>query len=64
VETFCPIKKHGQLNVIGGANKEPHYPRVKRVVKSKPWTPWVMADHYKRRRRSTIRITTLQPKKP
>ena len=42
------MKKHGQFNVIGGANEKPDYPRVKRMARFKPWTPWIMADHYKR----------------
>ncbi len=30
---FCLIKKHGQVNVIGGANEKPDYPRVKRMAR-------------------------------
>jgi hypothetical protein len=50
-KTFCPIEKHSQFNVIGGANEEPHYPRVKRLARLKPWAPWVMADHYKKEKK-------------
>ena len=32
------------------------------MAKLRPWTPWVTADHYKRKRSSTIRNNPLEPK--
>ena len=53
-----------QFNVIGGANKEPHYPRVKRMVRLKPWAPWVMADHYKKEKKKHYQDNSSVRKKP
>ncbi len=44
---FCPIKEQGQFTVIRGIKEEPHYPRVRMMVRIKPWAPWVMANCYK-----------------
>jgi hypothetical protein len=35
---------------------------LKRWPGFKPWTPWIMADHYKRRKRISIRDPILYPK--
>jgi hypothetical protein len=36
---FSLIKKHCQFNLMGEANEKHHYPRAKRVIRSKPRTP-------------------------
>ena len=62
--TFCPIKKHSQFNVIGGANEEPYYPRVKRMARLKPWAPWVIADHYKKEKNEHYQDNLQQNRNP
>jgi hypothetical protein len=47
---FYLIRKYCQLN----PDEEAHYPKVKEVARSKPRTPWITADHYKRRKCSNV----------
>ena len=37
---------------------EDHYPKVKEAVESKPWTPWITADRYKRGKNNNVQTTS------